>query len=262
MRSITHSIKCQRKDEKSVVSSRTLNFSALIYQRNEFLAEGKQTGHAIWPCSQLMCDFLQEQSGLIKNKRILELGSGLGICGSIAVVLGAKFVLFTDGDESVLEKCKRCAETNELGSQITDGEYGFSRIRWGEGEADNALPTERFDIIIGSDLLYGPRPKSVQGNDESTKDEADPRIKQLFTLVDSCLDYSPESMFLLAFERRDVSFDEIVQIAVEMGFEYSIPSNEYFEDIFGNRTEEMTDFWRACLFRFARNTKGVPSCEG
>eukprot|EP00584_Thalassiosira_punctigera_P020710 CAMPEP_0172566572 /NCGR_PEP_ID=MMETSP1067-20121228/112352_1 /TAXON_ID=265564 ORGANISM="Thalassiosira punctigera, Strain Tpunct2005C2" /NCGR_SAMPLE_ID=MMETSP1067 /ASSEMBLY_ACC=CAM_ASM_000444 /LENGTH=127 /DNA_ID=CAMNT_0013357721 /DNA_START=19 /DNA_END=398 /DNA_ORIENTATION=- len=52
------------------------------------------TGMAIWKGSEILCQYMINHPDLIRNKRVLELGAGVGLCGVVsAKVLGASSVL-------------------------------------------------------------------------------------------------------------------------------------------------------------------------
>jgi len=222
--------------------TRLLSFPAIKYDRNQFLATGLQTGHAVWPCSALLCDYMMDHPDVVEGKRVLELGCGLGVCGSVASVLGAQHVVLSDGDDSVIDKARDAAKANGLELQSLE----FRVIRWGEPGSLIDGEGERFEVIIGSDLLYGPPRGALR------PDGKDQRIKDLLELVDRRLEMTATATFFLAFERRDVSHDEIMETARDFKLSCNVPEGEYCEDIFANRTDDMTDFWRACLFEFRR----------
>jgi predicted nicotinamide N-methyase len=49
----------------------------------------------LWPSSMGLSEFLVNNPGLLKNKTVLEIGCGLGLCGIVAATLGGS-VLLTD----------------------------------------------------------------------------------------------------------------------------------------------------------------------
>lgn len=96
----------------------------------------------LWPAAEALSLYLSENSLLIKGKRVLELGCGLGLPSLVATQLGAE-VLATDFHPDVEEYFLRnCRHTNV--------QCSYQRLNWRE---DNSQ-LGQFDIVIGSDVLY------------------------------------------------------------------------------------------------------------
>jgi len=120
------------------------------------------SGLTEWDASDVLCNYLiihnkgkKEPTGL----RLLELGSGLGKCGLVAYHLlkakhGTNISVLTDGDTNVLKLLRKNVVSN-LSSDKDN--ISCQQLKWGEEEAQSFLSrqnNEKFDIIIGSDLLY------------------------------------------------------------------------------------------------------------
>jgi methyltransferase-like protein 23 len=78
----------------------------------------------------------------VAGKRVLELGAGTGLPGIVAASLGAR-VVQTDRQQLVLHVCKQNAERNG----VTSIEHRIADWTAWEDEG-------RYDLIIGSDILY------------------------------------------------------------------------------------------------------------
>jgi hypothetical protein len=294
------------------------------WRQNEFLESGRQTGHAIWSASQLLIDYIHSHSAdLVKDRAVLEIGCGLGVCGSAAAALGASHVTLTDGDPDILAKVRHCAIANKLWLS-TDTEVNEStsvdchtrmlidELRWGEAASEQharkLVAAQPLDLFLASEVLYGfpdtadelceqdavpaelaarfqhsqtssssssskslsslssssdcsifTHPESASTSptaetSEPTSDSLDVRIVRLFRLAD-CL-MGPTTVFLLAFENRgEVSLEDIYRTADAFGFSCKIPDepqDECCQDIFTNRTHELTDLWKQCLLRLER----------
>jgi methyltransferase-like protein 23 len=97
-------------------------------------------GIVLWPAAIALANELAARA--VAGKRILELGAGTGLPGIVAASLGAR-VVQTDRQELVLHVCKQNAERNG----VTSIEHRTADwTAWGD--------TERYDLIIGSDILY------------------------------------------------------------------------------------------------------------
>lgn len=93
-----------------------------------------------WHASEALGMYLSEHPELVRGKRILELGAGLGFPSLVAIHLGGD-VLTTDfhplAEEYFYRNCRH--------SQV-EGKY--RRLNWREEEAGT------FDVVMGSDVLY------------------------------------------------------------------------------------------------------------
>jgi predicted nicotinamide N-methyase len=96
----------------------------------------------LWPSSLGLGEYILENRTYFKNKKVVELGCGLGLAGLAARAAEAD-VLFTDYDPVALEFTRRNYKRN-FGclprTHLLDWRY--------------PLLQETYDIIIGADILY------------------------------------------------------------------------------------------------------------
>ena len=97
----------------------------------------------LWPAALGMAEYFWENTAFA-GKRILELGAGLGLVGIVAAAKGAE-VVQTD----FIPEALQLAEQNAKINHITKIERVLAD--WRKFPLD-----ERFDLIIGSDILYEP----------------------------------------------------------------------------------------------------------
>ncbi|HTE21142.1 MAG TPA: methyltransferase domain-containing protein, partial [Armatimonadota bacterium] len=102
-------------------------------------------GVALWPSAIALAHELAARGDAFAGKRVLELGAGTGLPGMVAASLGAH-VVQTDRHELAMSVCRRNSERNG----VTDLEHHL--VDWSDWRDD-----DRYDWIIGSDILYGER---------------------------------------------------------------------------------------------------------
>lgn len=120
------------------------------------------TGHCVWTGACLFVASLELLFGTyFRNKRILELGCGTGICG-IALLRMASlhaegesttkrtFVTFTDSDPEALALCQRNCELNQLQQQQKEC-YAVESLTWGNSSCSRM---SSFDTVLATDVLY------------------------------------------------------------------------------------------------------------
>eukprot|EP00210_Caulerpa_lentillifera_P006879 g6576.t1 len=114
------------------------------------------TGQIVWPASQVLSWFLHQFPDLVRNKTVLELGSGCGLAGLVAAQLGASTVYLTDSSPVILHQLQK---TIELNCNQGGGEKRISRLEWGQQETIKRLIDEfkeqgKFpDVIIAADVF-------------------------------------------------------------------------------------------------------------
>ena len=197
----------------------------IVIELKGFESESEQiwnsTGLTLWRSSHYLCDYLVENAPMLQDKRIIELGSGLGRCGILASKLvddseeSSSTVYLTDGDSDTLLQLRANIELN-----------GHLQIRchqllWGTETATTFLKRHAsdkpFDLIFGSDLIY-----------------VEKVISPLFDTVKALLSTKPKSKFVMAHccrrQGNEVDLDMVFAAAEEAGFEHTVAKEE--DDIF------------------------------
>ena len=99
-------------------------------------------GIVLWPAAIALAHELASRD--VSGLRVLELGAGTGLPGMVAAARGAR-VVQTDRQELVLHLCRMNAERNRapmIVHRIADW------TAWQD--------SDRYDLILGSDILYAP----------------------------------------------------------------------------------------------------------
>lgn len=174
------------------------------------------TGLTLWRAAPILCQFLMDNADVyVKNKNILELGAGLGLCGILAGVLQARRVYITDGDSASLKGLRENVDRNDI-PEPSD-RVKCRQLRWGVNldqfsrhiASDVRGDDSRFDMIMGSDIIY-----------------VETIIDPLFTTVDALLTLGGTGTFILAYARRNVKIDTVLSAAVRYNFEWALPDGE------------------------------------
>ncbi len=83
----------------------------------ELILDPKQafgTGHH--PTTQILCEWLEES--IQGGERVLDVGTGSGLLGMVALRLGAKYVVGVDDDSVAIECAKEYARMNHFGAEL------------------------------------------------------------------------------------------------------------------------------------------------
>ena len=215
--------------------------------------EGDGTNAMVWPsgtvlAQALTCDagmkYIQQVTSAFTAKEeakqplinCLELGSGLGVCGlALAHTLSRlnvdARVLLTDRGDSAVKLLNENIQKNK--DIFTDDKSSVSvetkSLNWGQ-----AIPTEKFRIILGSDLLY------------NTNESYNPLL--------TTLEYNlhPEGILILAVRWRKPDLEKrFFEKALTMGFTF-VQWSEIFDT---------SEFRTRCPCGLSWNQYGDPECD-
>jgi len=169
----------------------------------------KSTGMSVWKGSEVMCTYLRQNSDVVNNKKVLELGAGCGLCGLVCrMALNPESVLITDGDHQVLTNLRYNIELNGL--QLADAAtlkssnatISCPQLIWGKNHAIKfAEQYGKQDVIVATDCVY--IPQSVSPLFETINELLDP--SGLFLFVNTCASACP--------------MEDVLNIATEFGFD-------------------------------------------
>lgn len=110
-----------------------------------------RTGVAVWNSCLLLTRLLdtltRQDSSWLKDKTVVELGSGAALASIAAAKLGAKQVLATDGNPNVVELANRNIQRNQVEDKVE-----ATTLQWSFLDAVDYVDVA--DVVIGSDLTY------------------------------------------------------------------------------------------------------------
>ena len=150
----------------------------------------------LWDCGVACADLLRAHPHLVRGKRVLELGCGVGLPGFVASTLGAMSVLLTDraGDHLDLVRCN--ARANHL-----DDVYVRPLI-WGE-PVDGL---EDVEVLLACDLIY-----------------AESSLRTVNALCSTIFEYIRPEIILFVYRERfhgsTVSFERFNDERLRNGFQ-------------------------------------------
>mmetsp|Transcript_40600 Transcript_40600/g.128633 ORF Transcript_40600/g.128633 Transcript_40600/m.128633 type:complete len:375 (+) Transcript_40600:114-1238(+) len=115
------------------------------------------TGRSIWDGAIAMAKLLEASPGLVRGRRVLELGTGRGVVGIAAARLGASHTVLTDLGYC-LEGCRAALALNAASpaAEPAEGSLEVSELDWFAPDRflDSRPPGERFDIILAADVVW------------------------------------------------------------------------------------------------------------
>ncbi|XP_075557436.1 methyltransferase-like protein 22 isoform X1 [Dermacentor variabilis] len=130
-------------------------------------------GLQVWKAALVMSDFLLYRGReLLQGKGVVELGSGVGLCGIVAAAF-ADYVFCTDAWDEVLHLCQRNLDQNEDFYDALDMRQCPTRVRcldWTKGlpqmqtpegafawSAEDSDDFEKAGIFLAADVVYDDR---------------------------------------------------------------------------------------------------------
>nr|XP_009787894.1 PREDICTED: protein N-lysine methyltransferase METTL21A [Nicotiana sylvestris] len=127
--------------------------SLSILQSPSNLGTPGVTGSVMWDSGVVLGKFLEHavESGRIhlQGKKVVELGSGCGLVGCIAALLGGQVILTDLPDR--LRLLKKNVEANLYGD--VRGSATVDELTWGD-ELDHDIKDPLPDYVLGSDVIY------------------------------------------------------------------------------------------------------------
>ncbi|KAI0673724.1 putative methyltransferase-domain-containing protein [Trametes maxima] len=129
--------------------------------------ESGTTGLRTWSASLILAQYLLKNPALVQDKRVLELGCGIGFLGMIVASMQLEddvapaSLWLTDVNEAVLQRCEdnlrlRCNQSHlhpNLNLRTLDW---FDAMDAESGSIQAFFAEARPDVILGADVVYDP----------------------------------------------------------------------------------------------------------
>ncbi|XP_017474795.1 PREDICTED: protein-lysine N-methyltransferase EEF2KMT isoform X1 [Rhagoletis zephyria] len=139
-----------------------LKVELTLRESKSFVAEGT-TGLCSWQASIALADYLVENTHIVKEKCVLELGAGTGLCGMILVrCCGVRHILLTDGSRECVDLmkenvCRNFTEANETSDGlfvVNQSTLSLNKLEWGAIEDMKWPDSFAADVILAADVVY------------------------------------------------------------------------------------------------------------
>ena len=188
------------------------------------------TGLALWTGSRFMAEFLVAGTNpsLVQNKRVLELGAGLGLCGIVAHKLGASEVCLTDGDANVLKNLRYNVKANVTANDDDEcstvtcpqliWDHNIEQFLDSQQQKQKGIGGRRhYDLIMAADVAY--MSKSIE-----------PLLKTVHLCLEPSSDGSDDGgVFLYVYKSyTQDKIERFLDIAKRIGFTWTTPSEGVF----------------------------------
>ncbi|KAG7099775.1 hypothetical protein E1B28_001587 [Marasmius oreades] len=162
---VTHFWKPIISDTGSVRAVDVSQYQTTTLHESRTIIESGTTGLRTWSASLHLAEYIIIHSDLIRKKRILELGSGIGFLGIIVATVQRLLqqpmpIWLTDGNEVVLAQCRKNVSLDcNLSSSHPDVHYG--NLDWfdaleNDPRLDGFIKECDPDLVLGADIVFDP----------------------------------------------------------------------------------------------------------
>ncbi|RLN56512.1 hypothetical protein BBJ29_006023 [Phytophthora kernoviae] len=170
----------------------------------------QSTGLTLWRAGDFLSDSMYDNRAEFAGKSVIELGSGLGLVGILASYLTDKQVVITDGDDDTVKLLEANCKLNEVEDRVQ-----CRKLLWG---VDLEQIEDKFDLVLGADIIY------EQEYVVSLFQTAQYLLRPGQCSVED--GGKAASKFLLAYTKRNVSIDYVLDTATSFNFEWEEPSDD------------------------------------
>lgn len=151
---------------KNIASTNLLRIAGKAFSISDGLKIGKKilfvnelndnsigTGHSIWDCSIVLAKYLDTHPDLVINRHVLELGSGTGVSGMAAAMLGASLTLCTDLI-GVIPNLTRNIENN-FPVDTSSRTIAAAALDWfDQATVPNPPASNGWQVVLAADVIW------------------------------------------------------------------------------------------------------------
>lgn len=144
----------------------------------------------VWPCSEVLGEFVAANGGFFKDSTVLELGAGgTGIPGLVALKSGAKQVVFTDHPR--YEEALKLLQENCTLNGFPGSAYTIIGLDWASTDRIDAelKRLEKLNCILASDVFFDPS-----------------LFRQIVEAISRFLHAFPRAVCIFAYQERDCTW--------------------------------------------------------
>jgi predicted nicotinamide N-methyase len=114
-----------------------------------YAGSGMGPGAVVWECGFSLAEYLVRCPGEVEGRRAIELGSGTGIGGIVAALLGAKMVILTD-----LPPLVPLLESNARRNGLATPRVSAAALDWGDAALPPSFRVEAWEVVLMADPVY------------------------------------------------------------------------------------------------------------
>jgi predicted nicotinamide N-methyase len=125
-------------------------------QNSSHIGEDGGTGLNVWDGAMLLARYIEKVPNIVKNKRVIELGSGCGVVGIAAAISGCKEVVMTDLSYA-LPLMRENVESNEAAWKDKEVVVSCKECDWFQTPpADELLSGDnnKADVLLVADCVW------------------------------------------------------------------------------------------------------------
>ncbi|KAG5459767.1 MAG: hypothetical protein BJ554DRAFT_8277 [Olpidium bornovanus] len=133
---------------------------AMVLKESQLSVERGTTGLVTWKAALRLSEHILLNPFVVKGKRVLELGSGMGLAGFVCSYAGAKNVRLTDVHPAVIHGLRENAKINGFLSAPPPDHLpavDVAALDWFDCTDDDlGGSAEAADVVIAADVVYDP----------------------------------------------------------------------------------------------------------